>query len=317
MRRALITGIAGQDGSYLAEWLLAKNYEVHGIVRENSCLNRLQSFSHQLILHCADLNHPSSLRRILNETSPDELYHLGGQSHVGLSFEQAEATCESIAIGTLRLLEIIRTLPEPPRFFNASSSEVFGRRETSPQDEQTPFRPATPYGCAKAFATQMVSIQRQAFGLFACHGILYNHESPRRGKNFVTQKICRAAAAIKQGRQRELFLGSLSSQRDWGDARDYVQAMWLMLQQETPADFVLATGQLHSVQDVVETAFAAVGLNWRDYVKSDPRFMRPDDPSRLVGNPAKAEKILLWRPINTFAQLITEMTLSALDAGPA
>ena len=316
MRRALITGIAGQDGSYLAEWLLAKNYEVHGVVRESSCLKRLQSFSHQLILHRADLDHPASLRRILNETSPDELYHLGGPSHVGSSFEQAEATCESIAIGTLRLLEIVRALPKPPRFFNASSSEVFGRPETSPQDEQTPFRPATPYGCAKAFATQMVSIQRQAFGLFGCNGILYNHESPRRGEYFVTQKICHAAAAIKQGRQRELVLGSLSSQRDWGDARDYVQAMWLMLQQETPADFVLATGQLHSVQDVVETAFAAVGLNWRDYVKSDPRFMRPDDPSRLVGNPAKAEKILSWRPTNTFTQLITEMTRSALDAGP-
>jgi len=316
MRRALITGIAGQDGSYLAEWLLAKNYEVHGIVRESSCLKRLQSFSHQLILHHADLDHPASLRRILNETSPDELYHLGGPSHVGLSFEQAEATCESISIGTLRLLEIVRALPKPLRFFNASSSEVFGRPETSPQDEQTPFRPATPYGCAKAFVTQMVSIQRRAFGLFGCNGILYNHESPRRGKNFVTQKICHAAAAIKQGRQRELVLGSLSSQRDWGDARDYVRAMWLMLQQETPADFVLATGQLHSVQDVVETAFAAVGLNWRDYVKSDPRFMRPDDPSQLIGNPAKAEKILSWRPTNTFTRLITEMTLSALDAGP-
>ncbi len=317
MPRALITGIAGQDGSYLAEWLLARDYEVHGIVRESSCLKRLQSFKARLVLHCADLNDSATVRRILTETAPDEVYHLGGQSHVGLSFEQAEATCESIAIGTLRLLEMIRALPQPPRFFNASSSEVFGRPETSPQDEQTPFRPATPYGCAKAFATQMVVIERHTFGLFACNGILYNHESPRRGDNFVTQKICRAAAAIKQGRQQELSLGNLSSQRDWGDAREYVQAMWLMLQQATPADYVLATGKLHSVQAVVETAFAAVGLNWRDYVKMDPRFMRPEDPARLVGNPAKAEKILGWRPIASFTRLITEMTLSALETAPA
>ena len=317
MRRALITGIAGQDGSYLAEWLLAKNYEVHGIVRESSCLKRLQTGHPQLVLHRADLNDPASVRRILNETAPEELYHLGAQSHVGLSFEQAEATCESIAIGTLRLLEMVRALPQPPRFFNASSSEVFGRPEASPQDELTPFRPATPYGCAKAFATQMVGIQRQTFGLFACNGILYNHESPRRGDNFVTQKICRAAAAIKQGRQRELSMGNLASQRDWGDAREYVQAMWLMLQQDTPADYVLATGKLHSVQEVVETAFATVGLNWQDYVKLDPRFMRPEDPSRLVGNPAKAEKILGWRATTNFTQLITEMTLAALETAPA
>ena len=234
-----------------------------------------------------------------------------------MSFEQAEATCEAIAIGTLRLLEVLRTLPQPPRFFNASSSEIFGRPETSPQDEQTPFRPATPYGCAKAFATQMVAIQRQTFGLFAVNGILYNHESPRRGDNFVTQKICCAAAAIKQGRQREVFLGNLASRRDWGAAREYVQAMWLMLQQETPEDFVLATGKLHSVQEVVEMAFAAVGLNWREHVKVDPRFLRPDDPSQLVGNPAKAEKILGWRPTADFRQLITEMTLAALENTPA
>jgi GDPmannose 4,6-dehydratase len=317
MRRALITGIAGQDGSYLAEWLLAKDYEVHGIVREGSSLKRLQTFNSRLVLHRADLNDPVSVRRILTGTAPAEIYHLGAQSHVGLSFEQAEATCEAIAIGTLRLLEVLRTLPQPPRFFNASSSEIFGRPETSPQDEQTPFRPATPYGCAKAFATQMVAIQRQTFGLFAVNGILYNHESPRRGDNFVTQKICCAAAAIKQGRQREVFLGNLASRRDWGAAREYVQAMWLMLQQETPEDFVLATGKLHSVQEVVEMAFAAVGLNWREHVKVDPRFLRPDDPSQLVGNPAKAEKILGWRPTADFRQLITEMTLAALENTPA
>ena len=213
----------------------------------------------------------------------------------------------------LRLLGILRALHQPPRFFHASSSEVFGRPETMPQDENTPFRPATPYGCAKAFATQMTVIYRQSQGLFACNGILYNHESPRRGENFVTQKICRAAAAIKQGRQRDLSLGSLTSLRDWGDAREYVQAMWRMLQQDQPGDYVLATGRQHSVEEVVETAFAAVGLNWREHVKQDPRFMRPEDPSRLVGNPAKAEKILGWHPSDNLKPLITEMTLAALD----
>ena len=313
MPRAFITGIAGQDGSYLAEWLLAKNYEVHGLVRETTKLQRVQAFQSRLVLHRGDLSDASVVRGILREAAPDELYHLGGQSHVGASFEQAEATCESIAMGTLRLLENIRALPQPPRIFFASSSEVFGRPETTPQDEQTPFRPATPYGCAKTFATQMVTVYRQTFGLFACNGILFNHESPRRGDNFVTQKICRAAAAIKQGRQRDLSLGSLTALRDWGDARDYVPAMWLMLQAENPGDFVLATGRQHSVENVVETAFAAVGLQWQDHVKQDPRFMRPEDPSRLVGNAAKAEKILGWRPAHNFKQLITEMTLAALE----
>ena len=313
MPRALITGIAGQDGSYLAEWLLAKGYEVHGIVRTSTDLKRLRDSRSRLTLHHADLGDSPALQRILKETAPDELYHLGGQSHVGQSFEQAEATSQSVAIGTLRLLEIVRALPRPPRFFHASSSEVFGRPETMPQDENTPFRPATPYGCAKAFATQMTVIYRQSQGLFACNGILYNHESPRRGENFVTQKICRAAAAIKQGRQRDLSLGSLTSLRDWGDAREYVQAMWRMLQQDQPGDYVLATGRQHSVEEVVETAFAAVGLNWREHVKQDPRFMRPEDPSRLVGNPAKAEKILGWHPSDNFKPLITEMTLAALE----
>jgi GDPmannose 4,6-dehydratase len=319
MPRALIMGAAGQDGSYLAELLLEKNYEVHGVVRSTTDLSRLQAVTgnpalvnRRFFLHHGDLADAPTIRRIVSETVPDELYHLACQSHVGLSFEQIESTCESIAIGTVRLLELARSLPKPPRFFHASSSEIFGTPDATPQDEATPFRPITPYGCAKAFSTQMVSVYRQNFGLFAGSGILYNHESPRRGVNFVTQKICRAAAAIKQGRQQELRLGNTASQRDWGDARDYVRGMWLMLQQDKPADFIFATGQLHSVQDIIEIAFAAVELDWRDYLKHDQRFMRPDDPTRLVGHPAKAKRLLNWEPVTPFKQLITEMTQAAL-----
>jgi GDPmannose 4,6-dehydratase len=321
MPSALITGITGQDGSYLAELLLQKGYEVHGVVRRTSTLERSRLthlfhnpaiYNRRLFLHYGDLNDPTSLRRILLETSPEETYHLAGQSHVGLSFEMVESTCEATAMGTLRLLEMIRDLPKPPRLFHASSSEIFGRAETTPQDEQTPLRPVTPYGCAKAFATQMVAIYRQTFGLFACNGILYNHESPRRGENFVTRKICLAAAAIKEGRQQELLLGDLASQRDWGDARDYVRGMWLALQHPRPEDFVFATGELHTVQDVVETAFAAVNLEWRKYVKEDSRFLRRDEPGKLIGNPAKASRLLNWCRTTTFQQLITEMTAASL-----
>jgi GDPmannose 4,6-dehydratase len=321
MPRALITGITGQDGSYLAELLLDKDYEVHGVVRRTSTLERSRLthlfhnpaiYNRRLFLHYGDLNDPTSLRRILLQTSPEEAYHLAGQSHVGLSFEMVESTCEATAMGTLRLLEMIRDLPKPPRLFHASSSEIFGRAETSPQDEQTPVRPVTPYGCAKAFATQMVAIYRQTFGLFACNGILYNHESPRRGENFVTRKICLAATAIKEGREHELLLGNLASQRDWGDARDYVRGMWLALQHPRPEDFVFATGELHTVQEVVETAFAAVNLEWRRYVKEDPRFLRRDEPGQLIGNPAKACRLLNWCRTTTFEQLITEMTTTSL-----
>jgi GDPmannose 4,6-dehydratase len=323
MARALITGIAGQDGSYLTELLLEKGYEVHGLVRrsthlEQSHLRHLindSKVSGRLIFHFGDLDDATNLRRIIVKAAPDELYHLAGQSHVGLSTEIPEVTSRITALGTVSLLEILRDLPHPPRLLHASSSEIFGKPEQKPQDENTPMRPVNPYGCAKAFATQMVSIYRDTHRLFACNAILYNHESPRRGKDFVTQKICRAAAAIKQGGQKELSMGSLTALRDWGDARDYVRGMWLALQHPTSEDYVFATGELHSVQEVVEIAFESVDLNWRDYVKQDPRFMRPDEPGQLVGNPAKAARLLNWRPSISFKQLITEMTGDALQGG--
>jgi len=324
MPRALITGISGQDGSYLAELLLEKQYEVHGIVRPTSDCFRLKHLldnpkihNRHLFLHQSDLAYPSSVGVILSGTSLDELYHLAGQSHVGLSFEMVEPTCEMTALGTLRLLEIIRHVKKPPRLFHASSSEVFGQPESTPQDETTPFRPVTPYGCAKAFATQMVCIYRQTFGLFASNGILYNHESPRRGADFVTAKICAAAAAIKHGTQRELALGSLTAQRDWGDARDFVKGMWLALQHPTAEDFVFATGELHSVQEIVEIAFAAVDLDWRKYVKQDAGLLRRNEPARLLGNPAKARRLLNWRSASSLQQLITEMTKANLGKGAA
>ncbi|MBI3414657.1 MAG: GDP-mannose 4,6-dehydratase [Verrucomicrobia bacterium] len=317
MPRALITGINGQDGSYLTELLLDRGYEVHGLVRRVSTLNRSrldhlynnpQIYGQRLFLHYGDLDDPTTLRRILVKIEPDELYHLAGQSHVGLSFEIPESTCEMTAMGTLRLLEIMRDLNRPPKLFHAASSEIFGRPEKSPQDELTPFAPVSPYGCAKAFATRMVTIYRETYGLFACNGIMYNHESPRRGENFVTRKICHAAAAIKLGLEKELMLGDLTGRRDWGDARDYVRAMWLTLQHSVAEDFVFATGQLHSVQDVVETAFKTMQLDWQPYVKRDARFIRPAEPLQLVGNAAKARLLLNWEPKTSFSQLISEMT---------
>ena len=318
MPRALITGITGQDGSYLTELLLEKGYEVHGVVRPGQALERTRlkhlvaAVGEKLFLHEAVLEDSAALKRIITQVSPDELYHLASLTHVGLSFEQPEQTCDMTGMGTLRLLEIVKAMPKPPKFFHASSSEVFGKPESAPQDENTPFRPVTPYGCAKAFATNMVSVYWQTHGLFACNAILFNHESPRRGENFVTQKICRAAAAIKLGKQNELVLGTITSFRDWGHARDYVRGMWLMLQQDKPADYVLATGELHTVQEVIELAFETVGLDWKKYLKQDPRFMRPVEPSQLVGNPAKAKRELGWQPTVTFRELIVEMTRVAL-----
>lgn len=322
MLRAIILGITGQDGSYLAELLLAKGYEVHGVVRRTSSLDRSrlrhlyndpEVYGRQLFLHYADLDDPTTLRRVLLKVQPREIYHLAGQSHVGISFEIPESTCELTAMGTLRLLEMVRDLPDSPRLFHAASSEIFGQPKTAPQDETTPFSPVNPYGCAKAFATQMVAIYRQAFGLFACNGIMYNHESPRRGENFVTRKICRAAAAIKLGRESELVLGDTSAQRDWGDARDYVEGMWRTLQHDTAEDFVFATGELHSVQDVVECAFTTVDLEWREHVRQDERFLRRAEPMRLVGNPAKARTLLGWTARTKFEDLIAEMTRAELN----
>ncbi|WPL15332.1 GDP-mannose 4,6-dehydratase [Thiorhodovibrio winogradskyi] len=323
MPSALITGITGQDGSYLTELLLAQGYEVHGTVRRTSSLerSRLAHLYHdasihnrRLFLHYADLDDPTTLRRVLHKVAPQEVNHLAGQSHVGLSFEIPETTCEFTAMGTLRLLEILRDLPAMPRFFHATSSELFGRPTESPQTESTPFAPVNPYGCAKAFATQLVKVYREAHGLFAVNGILYNHESPRRGEGFVTRKICRAAAEIKAGRQHTLKLGDTSAQRDWGHARDTVRGMWLALQHDTPDDYIFATGRLHRVQDVLELAFHAHGLHWQDYVETDPHLMRPAEPLHLVGDATKARTVLGWEPETDFAALIREMTLAELDA---
>ncbi len=321
-RKALVTGITGQDGSYLTELLLGKAYEVHGVVRRTSSLerSRLQplyadptTYGKRLFLHYADLDDPTTLRRVLMKVAPDEVYHLAGQSHVGLSFEIPESTCEMTAMGTLRLLEMLRDLPTPPRLFHAASSEIFGRPANAPQNEETPFNPVNPYGAAKAFAAQMVRIYREAHRLFAVNGILYNHESPRRGENFVTRKICRAAAAIRRGTQSELLLGDTSARRDWGHTQDYVLGMWLSLQHETAQDYVFASGVLHSVQDVVETAFQAVDLDWRAHVRQDARFMRPAEPLQLVGDPSRARRVLGWTASTSFEDLIRGMTLAELE----
>ncbi len=321
MKRALITGVTGQDGSYLTEFLLGKDYEVHGVVRRTSSLDRSRLkhlfsnpavYGRQLFLHYADLDDPTTLRRVLFKVKPDEIYHLAGQSHVGLSFEIPESTCDLTAMGTLRLLEMIRDLPQPTRLFHAASSEIFGRPSESPQTELTPMLPVNPYGCAKAFAAQMVVVYRTAFGLFTCNGIMYNHESPRRGENFVTRKICRAAAAIKQGRLKELVLGDIDAARDWGDARDFVRGMWMILQQPHADDYILATGQAHTVRDILDLAFGTVGLKWSDWVRQDPRFMRPSESAHLIGNPGKAFAKLGWRAEHRFEDLIREMTLAEM-----
>jgi GDPmannose 4,6-dehydratase len=321
--RALITGITGQDGSYLAELLLAKGYMVHGLVRRawspsGSRIEHLYTnpdiYQNRLFLHRAELDDAAALRQALHDAAPDEVYYLASQSHVGLSFEMPEVTCQLIAMGTLRVLEIIRSLKPVPKFFHASSSEVFGEPIQAPQDESTPFAPVSPYGCAKAFATQIVRVYRRSYGLFACNGILFNHESPRRAEGFVTRKICRAAAAISLGLEKELTLGDMGAQRDWGHARDYVEGMWLMLQHDQPEEFVLATGRLHSVQDVVEQAFATVALDWTKHIRHDPSLSRPSEPRRLVGNAAKAQRLLGWQPRITFEQLIKGMTQAELSA---
>ncbi len=323
MKRAFVTGIEGQDGSYLAELLLEKGYEVHGLVHRVNRSN-MPNLEHlvcdggiyrkYLFLYFADLDDADSVRGPLEKSAPVEVYHLASQSHVGQSFENVEETSRITAFGTLRLLEMIRQLPNPPRFFHASSSEIFGSPEQVPQDETTPVAPVTPYGCAKAFGTQMARVYRKTFGLFVVNGIFFNHESPRRGINFVTRKICRAAAAIKLGRQRELTLGDIGAQRDWGHARDYVRGMWLALQHAAPEDFVFATGQLHSVGDVVAIAFEVAGLDWQQHVRQERQFFRPADPRQVVGNAAKAKRLLNWQPEITFEQIITEMTKAEITA---
>jgi len=325
-KRALITGITGQDGSYLAELLLEKGYTVHGIVRRTSHLLRSRIehlrrdekiYGRRLFLHCGDLSDSATLSRIIADVQPMELYHLAGQSHVGLSFEIPESTCEEAGMATLRLLEIVRSQPQPLRFYHASSSELFGNASEIPQTEGTPLRPTSPYGCAKAFATQLARVYRESYGLFVCNGILYNHESPRRGENFVTRKIARAAARITRNLDTELVLGNIDSERDWGPAQDYVLAMWLMLQHHTADDYVVATGERHSVREFVEAAFAVVDLPWHKYVRHDRALDRPAEPARLVGSADKIRKTLGWKPQGSFRKLVNEMVeaeLAAIDS---
>jgi GDPmannose 4,6-dehydratase len=322
MPKALITGVTGQDGSYLTEFLLGKGYEVHGLVRrldsiERSWLSKLSRdpgiHNKRLFFHPGDLTDFNSVRGVVEKTAPDEVYHLAAQSHVNRSFDDPHSTCDVTAMGTLRLLEAVRKMPIPARFFQASSSEIFGRPQNSPQTLETAIAPVNPYGVAKAFATQMVQVYRSSFGLFASNGILYNHESPRRGENFVTKKVCHAAAAIKLGKQNELLLGDTTAQRDWGHALDYVRGMWMTLQNSSAEDFIFATGELHSVQEVVEIAFATLELDWRTHVKWDPSLLRPVEPRSLVGNPEKAEAVLGWKREFNFPGLIREMTLAELE----
>jgi GDPmannose 4,6-dehydratase len=321
MKRALITGITGQDGSYLAELLLSKGYEVHGVVRRSSTFNteRLDpiyqdphSANYRLRLIYGDLDDGSSLNRILQTVRPEEIYNLGAQSHVRVSFDVPEYTAASVAIGTLRLLEAMRDLGSSCRLYQASSSEMFGG-SPPPQTEETPFQPRSPYACAKVFAHHLCQNYREAYGLFICCGILFNHESPRRGVPFVTRKITRAAARIKHGLDKKIYLGNLDAKRDWGFAGDYVEAMWLMLQQERPDDYVIATGESHTVREVLDVAFGTLGLDWKPHVEIDPRYYRPTEVDHLRGDSRRAQEKLGWKPKVRFKELI-EMMVKADEA---
>lgn len=321
-RTAFITGITGQDGSYLAQLLLSKGYIVHGLVRRSSSTRRSridelfrdkQIYGSSLFLHYSDLDDVTTIRRLLVRTSPDELYHLAGQSHVGISFQVPESTCQFTAMGTLKLLEILRDLDKRPRFLHISSSEIFGAPTDFPQNENTPMRPVTPYGVAKTFATNMTRLYRDSFGIYAVNAICYNHESPRRGESFVTRKITRSAAAISLGLETNIEMGSLDARRDWGYAPDYVDAMWQSLQQPEPDDYVIATGVSHSVQDFLSVAFESVGLEWGNHYKLDDRFLRPAEVVHLVGDATKAHEKLHWRPSTDFRSLVRLMVQSDLD----
>ena len=315
MKRALITGITGQDGSYLAELLLQKGYEVHGIIRRASTFNteridHLYQDPHlsgvRLFLHYGDLSDSVNLVKLLYELKPDEIYHLAAQSHVRVSFDIPEYTADITAVGAIRILEAIRETGLRPRFYQASSSEMFGS-SPPPQSETTPFHPRSPYAVSKVFAYWATVNYRESYNLFACNGILFNHESPRRGETFVTRKITRAVAHIKAGLQKKLYLGNLEAKRDWGYAPEYVEAMWMMLQQDRPDDYVIATGETHSVREFCAEAFAVAGLDWRDYVEFDPRYLRPAEVDVLQGDASKARKILGWEPKVRFKDLVRIM----------
>jgi GDPmannose 4,6-dehydratase len=322
MTKALITGITGQDGSYLAEFLLKKGYEVYGMVRRSSSFNtgridHIYRDSHdpdtRLRLVYGDLNDASSLNHMLRTIRPDEIYNLGAQSHVRVSFDVPEYTAEVTGLGCLRILEAIRESGLYCKFYQASSSELYGKVVETPQSETTPFYPRSPYACAKAFAYHVTVNYRESYGTFATNGILFNHESPRRGETFVTRKITRSLANIKFGLEHKLFLGNLDAKRDWGFAGDYVEGMWLMMQQSEPDDFVLATGETHSVREFLELAFARVGLDWKKHVEIDPRYFRPAEVDLLLGDATKARTKLGWAPKISFPELVNMMVDSDLE----
>jgi GDPmannose 4,6-dehydratase len=324
LKKALVTGITGQDGSYLAELLLTKGYEVHGLIRRSSSfttgrIDHLYQDPHEhetrLFLHYADLTDPSSLFSHLHQVKPDEVYNLGAQSHVKVSFEVPEFTSDAVAMGTLRLLEAIRTADWPIRYYQAGSSEMFGSTPP-PQNEVSPFHPRSPYAIAKLFAHWMTVQYRDAYAMHASNGILFNHESPRRGGTFVTRKVTRGIAAILAGKEQHLFMGNLDARRDWGYAPEYVEAMWRMLQQDSPDDYVIATGEMHSVREFVEVAFGLCGLDWQEHVRIDQRYFRPTEVDELQGDASKAARVLGWRPTITFAGLVRLMLEADLrDAG--
>ena len=321
MRKALITGVTGQDGSYLAEFLLQKGYEVHGIKRRSSSFNtgRVDNIYHdfhelgtRFFLHFADLGDSSSLMRLLYDIQPDEVYNLAAHSHVRVSFDIPEYTSDITATGALRVLESIRQTGIKAKFYQASSSEMYGSAPP-PQDEQTPFRPRSPYACAKLFGHSVTVNYRESYGMFAVSGILFNHESPRRGETFLTRKVARAVAHIRAGLQHKLYLGNLDARRDWGYAPEYVEAMWLMLQQDEPQDFVIGTGEMHTVREFVELAFGHAGLDWRQHVERDPRYLRPAEVDALQANPVKARRLLGWSHRTDFTELIRIMVNAELE----
>jgi GDPmannose 4,6-dehydratase len=316
MKKALITGITGQDGSHLAEWLVEQKYQVHGMVRRASTetFERIAHLGDRIQLHQADLLDQLSLIEVLKAVQPDEVYNLAAMSFVPTSWKQPVLTGEFTAMGATRVLEAIRLLdPKRIRFYQASSSEMFGKVQEVPQRETTPFYPRSPYGVAKAYAHWITVNYRESYGMFCCSGILFNHEGPRRGREFVTRKITHAVARIKVGLQHELRLGNLDSKRDWGYAGDYVRAMWLMLQQPQPDDYVIATGETHSVREFVEAAFACADLDWKKYVVQDPALIRPAEVDLLVGDPGKAQRLLGWRPEVTFIDLVRMMVRADLE----
>jgi GDPmannose 4,6-dehydratase len=315
-KKALITGITGQDGSYLAELLLEKGYEVHGLVRRSSSFNtwRIDHVREQLELHYGDLVDQNSLARALGSIQPDEVYNLAAQSHVKVSFEMPVYTTDVTALGVLRLLDAVRDLGLKARVYQAGSSEMFGLVQENPQTEKTPFHPRSPYGVSKVYGHWLAVNYRESYGMHVSNGILFNHESPRRGENFVTRKITMGVAAIKQGRAKDLKLGNLDAKRDWGYAKDYVEGMWRILQQEKPDDYVIATGETHSVREFCEEAFGSVGLDWKDFVKVDPKYFRPAEVDLLLGDAGKARKVLGWTPKVAFKELAKLMVEADLES---